>query len=296
MGDPPKAAYITGGASGIGLALSAHLLSKNYKVFIADRNTTGAAHLADEHNTPTNTVVYYGTCDTSNWESQLAVFQTALKDLGGRITCVFPIAGIGEKKWLPYPYESSKEPADSFTKPDLSVIDVDLTGVLYTIALAGQHFRRQDRGVWGHRVSEEPCLLRGTIGLAASVCGFYCVPSLPIYTAAKHALIGLTRSYGALLWEEGIAVNAVAPNAVRTGIGVEDFYKILEKEGLLTSMDVLMEAFDVMLDSAKSAVVYECGVNGWAIREGAEYLDEESKRCCGLLKERAKKLHLGLGR
>ncbi|RII23921.1 hypothetical protein CUC08_Gglean012752 [Alternaria sp. MG1] len=294
MGDQPKTAYITGGASGIGLALSTHLLFKNYKVFIADRNTAGATHLADQHNTPNNTVLYYATCDTSSWESQLSVFQAALKALGGRISCMFPIAGIGEKKWLPFPSESCKQPTDSFTKPDLSVIDVDLTGVLYTIALAIQHFRRQDLVVWGDRGSEDSYLLRGTIGLVASVCGFYCVPSLPIYTAAKHALIGLTRSYGALLWEEGIAVNAVAPNVVRTGISAEEFYHSLEKESLLTPMDVLMEAFDVMLARAKSAIVYECGAKGWTVREGAEYLDEESGRCCDLLKERGRKLHYGL--
>ncbi|OAG26136.1 NAD(P)-binding protein [Alternaria alternata] len=245
MGDQPKTAYITGGASGIGLALSTHLLFKNYKVFIADRNTAGATHLADQHNTPNNTVLYYATCDTSSWESQLSVFQAALKALGGRISSI-------------------------------------------------QHFRRQDLVVWGDRGSEDSYLLRGTIGLVASVCGFYCVPSLPIYTAAKHALIGLTRSYGALLWEEGIAVNAVAPNVVRTGISAEEFYHSLEKESLLTPMDVLMEAFDVMLARAKSAVVYECGAKGWTVREGAEYLDEESGRCCDLLKERGRKLHYGL--
>jgi NAD(P)-dependent dehydrogenase (short-subunit alcohol dehydrogenase family) len=255
-------------------------------VFIADRNIAGAAHLADQHNTPNNTVLHYGTCNTSSWESQLSAFQTALKALGGRITCIFPIAGIGEKKWLPFPSESNKQPAGSFEKPDLSVIDVDLTGVLYTIALAIQHLRRQDLVVWGNGGSEESYSLRGTIGLVASVCGFYCVPSLPIYTAAKHALIGLTRSYGALLWDEGIAV--------RTGISVEEFYARLEKEGFLTPMNVLMNAFDAMLEKAKSGVVYECGAKGWTVREGTEYLDEESGRCCDLLKERGRRLHYGL--
>ena len=136
--------------------------------------------------------------------------------------------------------------------------------------------------------------MRGTIGLVASVCGFYCVPSLPIYTAAKHALIGLTRSYGALLKDEGITVNAVAPNVVRTGISAEEFYESLEKERLLTPMDGLMGAFDDMLAKGKSGVVYECGAKGgWTVREGTAYLDEKSGRCCDLLKERGRKLHYG---
>jgi NAD(P)-dependent dehydrogenase (short-subunit alcohol dehydrogenase family) len=74
-----------------------------------------------------------------------------------------------------------------FAKPDLSVVDVDLTGVLYTIALAIQQFRRQDPVPWSSSISKKQ--YRGKIGLVASVCGFYCVPSLPIYTAAKHALV-----------------------------------------------------------------------------------------------------------
>jgi NAD(P)-dependent dehydrogenase (short-subunit alcohol dehydrogenase family) len=283
----------TGGASGIGLALSTHLLCQNYRVFIADRNTTGAARLASQYNTPSKTVVEYCACDTASWESQLSAFQTALRALDGRISCIFPIAGIGEKKWLPFGFESTDAPVDSFTKPDLSVIDVDVSGVLYTVALAVQHFRRQDAVAWGTS-SGEP-LMRGAVGLVASVCGFYCVPSLPIYTAAKHALIGLTRSYGVLLREEGITINAVAPNVVRTGISEDAFYDAMEKEGLLTPMDGLMRAFDDMLQGGKSGLVYECGPKGdWAIREGATYLDDESGRCCVLLEERAKRLHYGV--
>jgi len=218
----------------------------------------------------------------------------ALKALDGRVSCIFPIAGIGEKKWLPFPSESNDVPAHLFTRPDLSVLDVDLTGVLYTVALAVQHFRRQNSVVWENSFVEHS--MRGKIGLVASVCGFYCVPSLPIYTAAKHALVGLTRSYGVLLKEEGITVNAVAPNVVRTGISEDAFYDAMEEEGLLTPMDGLMKAFDDMLEGDKSGLVYECGTKGdWTVREIATYLDEESGRCCALLQERANKLHYGPG-
>lgn len=232
-------------------------------------------------------MLHYSNCDTASWESQLSAFQQALKALSGRIDCVFPIAGINEKKWLPFPSETNAMKAEEFAKPDLSVIDVDLTGVLYTLALAIQQFRRQEPVVWTakHR-------FRGKIGLVASICGFYCIPSVPIYTAAKHAVIGLTRSYGALLKDEGITVNAVAPNVVRTGISSDAFYDKLEGEGLLTPMEGLMSAFDEVLQNNTSAQVYECGPKGgWNIREGAQYLDEQSGRCCELILQRAIALH-----
>jgi NAD(P)-dependent dehydrogenase (short-subunit alcohol dehydrogenase family) len=177
-----------------------------------------------------------------------------------------------------------------FAKPDLSVVDVDLTGVLYTIALAIQQFRRQDPVPWSSSISKKQ--YRGKIGLVASVCGFYCVPSLPIYTAAKHALIGLTRSYGVLVKEEGMVLSAVAPNVVRTGISSSAFYDKMEDEGMLTPMESVLEAFKDILEGDGSGVVYECGPKGGVVvRRGAEYLDEESWKCCELLLERGRGLH-----
>jgi NAD(P)-dependent dehydrogenase (short-subunit alcohol dehydrogenase family) len=83
--------------------------------------------------------------NASDWDSQLAGFQKAV-DAFGRIDYVFPIAGIGERKAI-----KNDPSATSFEKPDLSVIDVDLTGVLYTAFLAIQQMRRQDKDSQGYR-------------------------------------------------------------------------------------------------------------------------------------------------
>jgi NAD(P)-dependent dehydrogenase (short-subunit alcohol dehydrogenase family) len=220
----------------------------------------------------------------------VAAFQTALQFLGGRIDFVAPIAGISERKWLPTFDEMKRVgPGGQFEKPNLSVVDIDLTGVLYTVALAVQQFQRQELTAWSGNAQSQ---YKGKIGLVASVCGFYCVPALPIYTAAKHALVGLTRSYGTLLKDESILMSAVAPNVVRTNISAGVFYDRLEKEGLLTPMTGVLEAFKEILGSDETGKVYECGTKGgWSKRQAAEYLDEESERCCILLQERAKVLH-----
>lgn len=83
--------------------------------------------------------------DAADWDSQLAAFQKALAEFG-RIDYVFAIAGIGERKWIP----NNPETLD-FAKPDLSVLDIDLTGVLYTAALAIQQMRRQQPDETGYR-------------------------------------------------------------------------------------------------------------------------------------------------
>jgi NAD(P)-dependent dehydrogenase (short-subunit alcohol dehydrogenase family) len=237
-------------------------------------------------------MLHYAECDTASWESQVSAFTAALEKLGGRIDFVAPIAGIGEKKWLPTFEEMGRAgPDGEFAKPNLSVIDVDLTGVLYTVALAVQQFRRQELEAWSEITGKN---YRGKIGLVASVCGFYCVPSLPIYTAAKHALIGLTRSYGILLKDEGMTLSAVAPNVVRTNISLGKFYDRMEERGLLTPMEGVLDAFKEVIAGDDSGVVYECGTKGgWTKRQGAEFFDGESGRCCDLLLERGKSLHYG---
>jgi NAD(P)-dependent dehydrogenase (short-subunit alcohol dehydrogenase family) len=283
--------YFKGGASGIARALALQLLSQGWHVFISDRNVDLARQFVDEHNSRSNLpTLHHVECDTTSWDSQLSAFQAALKALGGRIDFVAPIAGIGEKKWLPSFEEMARQgPDGGFVKPDLTVIDVDLTGVLYTIALAVQQFQRQEPALWSATSSSQ---YRGKIGLVASVCGFYCVPSLPIYTAAKHALIGLTRSYGALLKDESITLNALAPNVVRTSISSSTFYDQMEKQGLLTPMETVLEAFKDMVEGSDSGAVYECGPDSeWSKRPRTEYLDAKSGYCCDLLLERARKLH-----
>jgi len=77
-----------------------------------------------------------GSIDVSDWDSQRSAFEAALELFDGTINWVFPIAGIGERPWLPRSPQSM-----GFQKPCLRVIDIDQNGVLYTAALAIQHFR-----------------------------------------------------------------------------------------------------------------------------------------------------------
>jgi hypothetical protein len=92
--------------------------------------------------------------------------------------------------------------------------------------------------------------------------------------------------------EEGMVLSAVAPNVVRTGISSSAFYDKMEEEGLLTPMESVLEAFKDILEGDGSGVVYECGPKGGVVvRRGAEYLDEESGKCCELLLERGRGLH-----
>jgi NAD(P)-dependent dehydrogenase (short-subunit alcohol dehydrogenase family) len=58
----------------------------------------------------------------------------------------------------------------------------------------------------------------GSIVATASLAGLAPVPMDPIYSANKHAVVGLVRSLGSVLAGEGIRINAVCPGLADTAI------------------------------------------------------------------------------
>ncbi|KAJ5103486.1 glucose 1-dehydrogenase [Penicillium argentinense] len=87
-------------------------------------------------------------------------------------------------------------------EPNLSVIEINVQGVLMTVSLAVQQFRRQTVNAHG---------FRGKVVVAGSVCGIYRSLGLSTYAASKHAVTGLN-------------------------ISTTEFYDALESEGLLTPL------------------------------------------------------------
>lgn len=59
---------------------------------------------------------------------------------------------------------------------------------------------------------------RGAIVNLASIFGLRGAPSTPAYSAAKHAIVGLTRSTGSEVAPLGIRINAVAPGFIDTAL------------------------------------------------------------------------------
>lgn len=111
------------------------------RVAIADVNLQGAQSLASTLQSALAVEL-----NAADWDSQLSAFKQVLQQFG-RIDYVYAIAGIGERKWIPNDPNSV-----DFAKPDLTTLDVDLNGLLYTSALAIQQMRRQDpdeRGLRG---------------------------------------------------------------------------------------------------------------------------------------------------
>jgi NAD(P)-dependent dehydrogenase (short-subunit alcohol dehydrogenase family) len=95
------------------------------------------------------------------------------------------------------------------------IIEIDLLGVFYAMKYQIPIMEKQNRKN-GHG---------GIIVNIASVAGLTGAARLSVYAAAKHGVVGLTRSAAAEYAAKGIRVNAVCPSYARTNM-VGDFVKL----------------------------------------------------------------------
>lgn len=93
------------------------------------------------------------------------------------------------------------------------IIDIDVMGVIYAMRhqLPAMEKRFRETGK------------RGIIVNTASVAGIAGAPTLAVYSGAKHAVVGLTRSAAAEYARRGIRVNAVCPSFARTDMALAAF-------------------------------------------------------------------------
>ncbi len=94
------------------------------------------------------------------------------------------------------------------------------------------------KGVWLSMKEEIPAMLEaggGAIVNVSSVAGVIGMPTIPLYIASKHAVIGLTKSIALEYAQHGIRVNVVLPGAIETPM-VDRFAKDEETLQYLNSL------------------------------------------------------------
>lgn len=183
-----QTAIVTGGASGIGFAISKRLATAGATVAIADMNLAAAEEAAKS--IPGSFAVQV---DVSDMKSVEAAWGEVLKRTG-RIHILVNNAGVAGKAAPLWEQDYSE-----WTK----CIRVNMDGVWNGCKAAIGHMRE-------HKY--------GRIVSIASVAGKDGNPNMTAYSATKAAVIGFTKSLGKEVATEGICVNAVAPAVVRTAI------------------------------------------------------------------------------
>lgn len=192
-----KSVVITGGASGIGEACMRSFVSAGAFVTFGDiAEDRGHALVLElgENN------VAFVKCDTREWQDQATLFKTAVeRSPSHSVDVVFANAGIAGQD--PVFHDQSDPTTGEPVKPDLTILETNLIGVMYTTKLALHYFSRHYEFP-----GRDGCLI-----VTSSLAGYVDHNGATQYSAAKSGIRGMMRSLRQVMPKQNARVNIIAP-------------------------------------------------------------------------------------
>lgn len=228
-----QVALVTGGAGGIGVAVVRRLAKLGARVAVLDLDAAGAQRIASA----VGGIAIAG--DVTDAATMPAVVEQVERELG-RLDVVHLNAGIG----------GGQAGIDDALDVDRyrKLVGVNVDHVVYGLCAAVPALRRQGGG---------------KIVITASLAGLAAMPSDPLYTLTKHAVVGYARAAGKALAADGIVVSALCPGFVDTlllGAAKEEFDAVAFS--LLTPSDIA-DALEAVLAEGEPGEV-------WTIQPGGQ--------------------------
>lgn len=185
----PKSIFVTGAASGIGLAAAKLFSERGWFVGLADVNAAGLA--AAEASIPAERRISFAfdVRDAAAWNNAVAAFCARTN---GRMDVLFNNAGIGRHGWF----------EDIAQEEAALEIEVNVKGVV--------------NGVYAALPALKAA--RGRIVNTASAAGLYGAPRLAVYSATKFAIRGLSEALDIEFTRHGVRCVCLMPWFVETAI------------------------------------------------------------------------------
>ncbi len=182
-----RVALVTGGASGLGLATVRALAAAGAEVVVADVDEDGGRAAAEEVGG------HFVRTDVSDLHANLFAAEQCVERCGG-LDLVHLNAGIASGTGVGADFDPVRY---------RRAMGVNLDGVVFGTHAVLPALRARGGGA---------------IVATASLAGLTGVPLDPIYTANKHAVVGLARALGPALEADGIRFNAVCPGFAESAL------------------------------------------------------------------------------
>jgi len=234
--DKNKIAIVTGGASGIGLAIAQKFVDNKIITVIIGRDVTKLNAAKDMLGKLCKTISF----DLNNLSSIPEMINNLIKE-NGQIDILVNNAGINLKK--------------DFTEvTDSEFEKIMLTNVTSMFAIS--------REVVKFMVQRQT----GSIINISSMASQYGIPKVIAYTASKAAIEGMTRAMAVELSPKGIRVNCIAPGFIATDMSAKALNNDIERKAKVmsrTPMGMLglpADVADAALFLASSESAYITGV------------------------------------
>ena len=250
-----KVAFITGGASGIGLGLARAFLEEGMKVSLADWSDEHIAKAREQ--LAGNNAVHFVKTNVAERESLRAAAEETL-EVFGRIHVLCNNAGVNG---------GGTAASENFDDWDRAIA-VNLGGVVNGTKIVVPIIRKQGEG--GHVVN------------TSSMAGVVPLPGLAAYSTAKYAVRGFSESLRMQLAKEGIGVSCLFPGATRTALVPlpEDRPGTIDEENAPQFLKDLWDAMRGAIDpyDTGKAVVSAIKENRFYVFTNREFLEEVKQR------------------